>query len=164
MQAGEASSEYTRQVLAPLVEDQDVASVERKPLKLSDFPHLVQMAEDIKSLRYGTTEYWKQRCINREAMDDPTYTDFERSNRRFFHSILVKKERDGGVKVHENLFKIHADWEDGLREQEDIELMMKISQTTDRPFFVDTVRGVLKQLDKEEISFSLFPAQFIYWY
>lgn len=62
-------------------------------MKLQDYPHLVKMEEEIKALTFGTTEYWKQRCINREKMDDPTYSDFERSNCRHFYFILVNKQK-----------------------------------------------------------------------
>lgn len=61
--------------------------------KIKDFPHLVEMEKQIKNIPFGTTEYWKQRCVNREKMDDPTYSDFERSNCANFHRILVNKER-----------------------------------------------------------------------
>lgn len=61
-------------------------------MKLTDYPHLVQLEKEIKSLRYNSKEYWEARARNREKMDDPSYTDFERSNCRYFHSILVKKE------------------------------------------------------------------------
>lgn len=62
-------------------------------LKLEDFPHLVDMKKKIESIQFGEIEYWKQRCLNREKMDDPTYSEFERDNCYLFHRILVHKER-----------------------------------------------------------------------
>lgn len=64
---------------------------EKKPLRLEDFPHLLELEKRVKAIRFGTAEYWKERCIYREKMDDPTYTDFERSNCDHFHRILVNK-------------------------------------------------------------------------
>ena len=68
-------------------------NTEKKKLRLEDFPHLVQMERDIRNIPFGTTEYWKQRCINREKSDDPTYSDFERSNCLRFYMILVNKHK-----------------------------------------------------------------------
>jgi hypothetical protein len=61
--------------------------------KLKDFPHLVKMEAEMKKVNPGTKEYWELRAINREKMDDPTYSDFERSNCAHFHRILVNNQR-----------------------------------------------------------------------
>lgn len=62
-------------------------------MKFEDYPHLIEMEKKIKSISFGTAEYWKERCRNLEKEIDPTYSDFERSNCRHFYMILIKKEK-----------------------------------------------------------------------
>jgi hypothetical protein len=67
--------------------------MESKELKRSDFPHLVELEKKIKSIPFGTIEYWKTRCEMREKMDDPAYSDFERNNCFHFHRLLENKQK-----------------------------------------------------------------------
>jgi len=64
---------------------------ERKAPRFEDYPHLVKMEKRIKSIQFGTSEYWKERCTFLEKEIDPTYSDFERSNCRRFYNILLNK-------------------------------------------------------------------------
>lgn len=62
-------------------------------MKIEDFPHLIELREQIKNVQFGTVAYWKSRCMYLEKSLDPTYSDFERSNCNSFYRILVKKEK-----------------------------------------------------------------------
>jgi hypothetical protein len=42
------------------------------------------------------------------------------------------------------------------KEEDDIEISIRLSQTTDKPFFINTVRDMLGKFDNKEISFSRF--------
>lgn len=64
-----------------------------KPLQLRDFPHLVELEKQCKDINFGTTLYWKLRATYFEKSIDPTYSDFERSNCEYFHSLLVNKQQ-----------------------------------------------------------------------
>ena len=64
-----------------------------KKQRLEDYLHLVEMENKIKAISFGTVLYWEQRCINREKMDDETYSEFERNNYYRFWKILVNNQK-----------------------------------------------------------------------
>ena len=65
------------------------SKIEKKQLK--DFPHLVKLRDEAKSMSYGTKEYWKLRCTYLKKCLDETYSVFERDNCREFYRILSNK-------------------------------------------------------------------------
>jgi CTP:phosphocholine cytidylyltransferase-like protein len=65
---------------------------ELKPDKYKEYPHLEKLKEEIKSTIYGSTEYWRLRCIYLEKAIDNTYSCFERDNCREFYMMLVNKQ------------------------------------------------------------------------
>jgi hypothetical protein len=49
---------------------------------------LKELEDEARTVRLGSVTYWQLRCLYREKMDDPTYSDEERRNAGNLHYIL----------------------------------------------------------------------------
>lgn len=41
---------------------------------------IIKLTDEAKTVPFESVRYWKLRCTYREKMDDPTYSEIERSN------------------------------------------------------------------------------------